>query len=116
MLEPMLLMNENDLLIAIGFFDVNPSLQIVLNYANQQKTPIILLTDTLGSMVGQKADVVLAARRGPVSAFHSLTIPMTILNALLLALSSVDQEKVMENLDKLDQLRERLNKYSGSSI
>ena len=66
--------------------------------------------------MGQKADVVLAARRGPVSAFHSLTIPMTILNALLLALSSVDQEKVMENLDKLDQLRERLNKYSGSSI
>ena len=116
MLEPMLLMNDSDLLIAIGFFDVNPSLQIVLNYANQQKTPIILLTDTLGSIVGQKADVILAARRGPVSAFHSLTIPMTILNALLLALSSVDQEKVMENLDKLDQLRERLNKYSGSSI
>ncbi len=116
MLEPMLLMNDSDLLIAIGFFDVNPSLQIVLNYANQQKTPIILLTDTLGSIVGQKADVILAARRGPVSAFHSLTIPMTILNALLLALSSVDQEKVMENLDKLDQLRERLNKYSGLSI
>jgi len=116
MLEPMLLMNDSDLLIAIGFFDVNPSLQIVLNYANQQKTPIILLTDTLGSIVGQKADVILAARRGPVSAFHSLTIPMTILNALLLAISSVDQDKVMENLDKLDQLRERLNKYSGLSI
>ena len=77
-------------------------------------TPVILLTDTLGPMVGDKADVVLAARRGPVSAFHSLTVPMTIVNALLLALSSVDQEKVMTNLDKLDQLRERLKKTNGS--
>jgi hypothetical protein len=37
---------------------------------------------------------------------------MTIINALLLALSSVDQERVMHNLDLLDQLRERLNQIS----
>ena len=110
MLEPMLLMNSTDLLIAIGFFNLTPDLQMVLDYANQNKTPVILVTDTLGPMVGDKADIVLSARRGPVSAFHSLTVPMTILNALLLALSSVDQEKVMTNLDKLDQLRERLKK------
>jgi hypothetical protein len=39
---------------------------------------------------------------------------MTIINTLLLALSLADQEKVMTNLDKLDQLRERL-KRSGKS-
>lgn len=115
MLEPMLLMNGSDLLITIAFFNLTPDLQMVLDYANQQKTPVILLTDTLGPMVGDKADIVLAARRGPVSAFHSLTVPMTILNALLLALSSVDQEKVMTNLDKLDQLRELLRKANGSA-
>ena len=114
MLEPMLLMNDTDLLIAIGFFNLTPSLQMVLEYANQHKTPVILLTDTLGPMVGDKADIVLAARRGPVSAFHSLTVPMTILNALLLALSSLEQEKVMTNLDKLDQLRGRLQKTNGA--
>jgi DNA-binding MurR/RpiR family transcriptional regulator len=114
MLEPMLLMNSNDLLIAIGFFNLTPSLQMVLEFANQNKTPVILLTDTLGPMVGDKADVVLAARRGPVSAFHSLTVPMTIVNAMLLALSSLDQDRVMPNLDKLDQLRERLKKTNGS--
>ncbi len=108
MLEPMLLMNSNDLLIAIGFFYMTSNLQMVLDYANQHKTPVILVTDTLGPMVCDKADVVLAARRGPVSAFHSLTVPMTIINSLLLALSSVDQDNVMTNLDKLDQLRERL--------
>ena len=108
MLEPMLLMDSSDLLIAIGFFNVTPNLQMVLDYAKNHKTPVILLTDTLGPMVGDKADIILAARRGPVSAFHSLTVPMTIVNALLLALSSADQETIMENLDNLDQLRDQL--------
>ena len=115
MLEPMMLMNSNDLLIAIGFFNMTPNLQIVLDYANEHKTPVILVTDTLDLMVGDKADVVLKARRGPVLAFHSLTVPMTIINALLLALSSADQEKVMKNLDELDQLRERLKRSEKSS-
>jgi DNA-binding MurR/RpiR family transcriptional regulator len=110
MLEPMLLMNESDLLIAFGFFNLTPSLQMVLDYANQNRTPVILLTDTLGPMVGDQADVVLAARRGPVSSFHSLAVPMTVINALLLALTAADQEKVMTNLDKLDQLRDHLRK------
>jgi DNA-binding MurR/RpiR family transcriptional regulator len=108
-------MNKDDLLIAIGFVNMTPSLQMVLEQANQHKTPVILVTDTLGELLGKRATVTLAARRGPVSSFHSLTIPMTIINALLLALSSVDQEKVMTNLDRLDQLRERLKKTNGSS-
>lgn len=113
-LEPLLLMNEGDLLIAIGFFDVTAELQLVLDHAKQKNTPVILVTDTLGPLVGGKVDLVLAARRGPVSSFHSLTVPMTIINALLLALSSADQEKVMTNLDKLDQLRERLKRSNRS--
>ncbi len=110
MLEPMLLMNRDDLLIAIGFFNMTPNLRLVLDYANQHGTPVILVTDTLGELIGDKADVILSARRGPVSAFHSLTVPMTMINAMLLALSSADQENVMAHLDILDQLREKLKK------
>jgi DNA-binding MurR/RpiR family transcriptional regulator len=113
-LEPMLLMNSSDLLIAIGFFNLTPALQMVLDYANQHGTPVLLVTDMLGPLVGDKADVVLAARRGPVSAFHSLTVPMTMINAMLLALSSADQEQVMSHLDALDQMREKLTRAWGS--
>jgi DNA-binding MurR/RpiR family transcriptional regulator len=113
-LEPMLLMTDRDLLFAIGFFDVNPTLQIVLDYAEEKKCPVILLTDTLGSVIGEKADVVLAARRGPVSAFHSLIVPMNIINTLLLEVANQSQETVIPNLDKLDQLRERLKRSVGA--
>lgn len=113
-LEPMILMTDQDLLFAIGFFDVNPNLQIVLDYAEEKKCPVILLTDTLGSIIGEKADVVLAAKRGPVSGFHSLIVPMTIINTLLLALAQENQEHAMLNLDKLDELRERFKKINQS--
>jgi len=106
MLEPLLLMNKDDLLIAIAFRRLNPYLDLVLQMANAHNTPVILITDTLGDMLGGKVNVTLSARRGPVSAFHSLTVPMAIINTLVLALSSVDQEKIMRNLDKLDQLRD----------
>ena len=108
LLEPLLLMTRDDLVIVISFLDIAPSMKIVLEQAHLHKTPVILVTDTLGPLVGNQATVTLSARRGPVSSFHSLTIPMTIINALLLALTAADQEKVMSNLDRLDQLRERL--------
>ncbi len=109
-LEPLMLMTDRDLLFMIGFFDITPIQQLVLDYANEIHCPVIILTDTLGSIVGDKANVVLAARRGPMAEFHSLVVPMTIINTLLLALANDDKENVMANLDKLDQMRERLKK------
>ena len=113
-LEPLISMTENNLLFVICFFDVTPALQLVLDYAHDVNCPVIMLTDTLGSIIGDRADVVLSAKRGPVSGFHSLVVPMTIINSILLAMAS-EEGGVMENLDKLDQLRERLKKYNGSS-
>jgi DNA-binding MurR/RpiR family transcriptional regulator len=116
MLEPLLLLTDRDLLFAICFFDISGALQLILDYANEIKCPVIMVTDTLGSIIGDKADVVLSAKRGPVSEFHSLVVPMTIINSLLLAVAQEERTQVMENLDKLDQMRERLKRTDGSSV
>lgn len=115
-LEPLLLLREQDLLFMICFFDVTSTQQLILDYANEVKCPVILLTDTLGSIIGDKADVVLAAKRGPMAEFHSMVVPMTIINTLLLTLANDDRDHVMASLDKLDQMRERLKKTDGSVI
>jgi DNA-binding MurR/RpiR family transcriptional regulator len=112
-LEPLLLMTERDLLFAIGFFDVNIMLETVLDYAEEKGCPKILLTDTLGSVIKEKVEVILAAKRGPVSAFHSLVVPMTIINTLLLEVANQNREKIIPNLDNLDQWRERLKRSGG---
>lgn len=112
-LDPLLLMNKDDLLFAFGFHSVNPFLQVALDQATLHGTPVIFVTDTLGDLVGDRATVVLSARRGPVSGFHSMTVPMTIINTLLLAMSAVDQETVMTNLDRLDQLRDNVKRIES---
>lgn len=112
-LESLLMMNADDLVFVICFFDQNPVLKLVLEHARKTGCKIILLTDTLESILGTKADIILAARRGPVGEFHSLVVPMTIVNALLLSLASEEQERILPILDKLDSLRDQL-KYFNS--
>jgi len=107
-IESLLMLQPDDLLFVICFFDQNPTLNLVLEYGQEVGCPIIMLTDTLDTILNGKANVTLAARRGPVGAFHSLVVPMTVINALLLSVAGIDQENVMENLDKLDTLRDRL--------
>jgi len=106
--ESLLSLNARDLIFIITFFDLNPSQQLILDYAREVNCPVIMLTDTLEAVVADKVNVVLAAKRGPISEFHSLVVPMTIINTLLLSLAGEEQEQVTANLDKLDTLRERL--------
>ncbi len=112
-IEPLLNMSSEDLLFVICFFDQNPTLNLVLEYGNELGCKIIMLTDTLDTVLNGKADITLTARRGPVGAFHSLVVPMTVINALLLSMAGEKQEHVMENLDKLDTLRERLRSLNN---
>ncbi len=112
-LEPLLTLGPDDLIIVICFFSINPSLKLVLEYANEVRCPVVMITDTLDTIIGDKADVVLAAKRGPVSEFHSLVVPMTIINALLLAMANQEQSRIMPVLDRLDLLREKLKTLNG---
>ena len=111
-LEYLTMMGEKDLLFVICFFDQNPALKLVIDYANKVGATIIMLTDTLEAILGDKVDVVLSAKRGPIGEFHSLVVPMTVNNSLLLSLASMEQEKSMTLLDKLDNLRDQLKAFN----
>lgn len=108
-LELLLDLKPTDLVFAVCFVDLNPTLQLVLDLAQESGCPVIALTDTLEAVVGDKAAVVLAAKRGPVGEFHSLVVPMTIINTLLLTVARDDQEQAMANPDRLDDYRQRLS-------
>jgi DNA-binding MurR/RpiR family transcriptional regulator len=111
-IDSLLALKPTDLVFVICFFDQNPTLQLVLDYSRKVGATVIMLTDTLDTMLGDAADVVLSARRGPVGEFHSLVVPMTVINALLLSVASIDQEHIMPALDRLDTLRDQLKKLN----
>jgi DNA-binding MurR/RpiR family transcriptional regulator len=105
LLEKLQLLQSGDVVLAAGFYYVRPELVAVLDHAAATDCRSILLTDTLGPALGSKVDVILAARRGPVSTFHSLTVPMSILNALILAVAMARPDESLAALNRLEQMR-----------
>jgi len=105
LLEKLQLLQPGDVVFVNGFHHVRPEIVAVLDHAQATGCRSILLTDTLGPVLQGKADVILAARRGPVSTFHSLTVPMAILNALILAVAMARPDESLAALNRLDQLR-----------
>jgi DNA-binding MurR/RpiR family transcriptional regulator len=104
-LEKLQLLQKGDAMLATGFQHVTPELVAVLEHARALNCRSILLTDTLGYLLRSEAEVILAARRGPVSTFHSLTVPMSILNALILAVAMARPDESLAALSRLDRLR-----------
>ncbi len=105
LLEELLLLQPSDAVLAAGFHRVTGELIAVLDYARKIGCPAVLLTDILGPTFKDKVDVVLSARRGPVSYFHSMTVPMVILNAVLLAIAMAKPDESVASLNRLQQLR-----------
>jgi len=105
LLEKLQLLRQGDAVLVAGFHHVRPEIVAVLDHARATGCRSILLTDTLGFALGSRADVTLAARRGPVSTFHSLTVPMSILNTLILAVAMARPDESLAALNRLQQLR-----------
>lgn len=107
--EKLLMLTDEDVFFALLFFNLSEVMVSTLDYAKHCGCQVILLTDTLGPHLRDKVDVLLEARRGPVMAFHSLIVPMAIIQALIIAVAVADEEKSMATLDRLDDIRERLD-------
>lgn len=103
--EKLLLLKPEDALIVAAFHHITNELKAVLGHAAATGCRSILITDTLKPFFADKATVILAAMRGPISTFHSQTIPMVIINALILAIALARPEESLVGLKKLDALR-----------
>jgi DNA-binding MurR/RpiR family transcriptional regulator len=104
LVEKLQLLQPGDAVIAVGFVRVSAELNAVIEHARRVGCPVVLITDTLGGALRSRVDVVLAARRGPVSTFHSLSVPMAIANALILAVAlarPADSLAALENMQRM---------------
>jgi len=106
--EELLMLEQDDVFVAMLFFNLSHVTVSTLEYAKHRGCQVILLTDTLGPYLGEHVDVLLEAHRGSVMAFHSLVVPMAVIQALVLAVAEVDERKSMDTLNRLDDIRDRL--------
>lgn len=103
------MLTSRDLVVAFALRRRPPGLRPLLDQATRQSTPVLLITDAAGPLMGLQSTIHLSARRGPESEFQSLTVPMAICNALVLTLARLDTDSVaaLEGLTELIEAFER---------
>jgi DNA-binding MurR/RpiR family transcriptional regulator len=105
LIDKLLLLEHDDVVLILGFHRLTGELVAVSDRAHKVGCKMVLLTDTLAAHFKEQAAVILAARRGPVSTFHSLIVPMAILNAIILAVAMECPGESLASLKRLQELR-----------
>ena len=80
-------------------------------YAKSRGAKTIALTDKLDSPIGAMADVVLLAKSDMASFADSLTAPLSVINAIIVAAGLQSEKEVQEHLRELENVWNRDQVY-----
>ena len=112
--EQMMSLCEDDALIAISFPRYSKSIIKGVEYAKSRGADIIALTDSTNSPIAAYADQVLVAQSDMASFADSLVAPMSVINALIVAVSRECGDRFSERLHRLETVWDEYNVYDKS--
>lgn len=110
--EQMLDISEEDVLFAISFPRYSTKIINAVRYAHAQGAGVVALTDSFMSPIAQAADHVLTAQSDMASYVDSLVAPLSIINAILVAIVRLRREEIGARFDKLERLWDEYNVYA----
>ena len=98
-------------LIAISFPRYSKKLINAVNYAKHRGANIIAITDSTMSPIAPQASQLLLARSDMASFVDSLVAPLSIINAIIVAVSRAKQDELTERLRKLEDIWDEYDVY-----
>jgi len=114
--EQIFRISDGDLCIGISFPRYSQRTYKAMEYACAQKATVVAITDSTNAPIAEFADYTLIAQSSMLSFVDSLVAPMSVINALLAAVSIKRADAVAESLDRLEQLWSEYQVYaSGTS-
>lgn len=111
--EQLLRVSEDDIVIGISYPRYSRKTLDALRYVKEQNCKIVGITDSLISPIASIADFTLIATSNMVSFVDSLVAPMSLLNALIIAIGMREKSEVTEYFEELENLWEEYNVYDG---
>ena len=112
--QQMIHIGEGDLLIAMSFPRYAKSTIEACRFAHDAGAQIIAITDSESSPITQYAHNSLFAYSDMVSFVDSLVAPMSLINALIAAVSGTNRCRVEQTFRKLEQLWDSNEVYDRS--
>ncbi len=111
MFEKLIGVGEGDAVFAISFPRYSAATVKGAQYCRTTGATVIGLTDNRLSPLGQHCDHILLAKSDMVSLVDSLIAPLSVLNALIVALASGREQILAKTFDTLEQVWEEYNVY-----
>lgn len=112
--EQVMRIGERDVMIGISFPRYSRQTVKILEFAKAQGSHVIALTDSEQSPLAPFADDLLIARSDMNSFADSLAAPLSLINALIAALSISNTEQVRSSIEKLEQIWDKYEVYKES--
>lgn len=111
MLEQVMRIDENDVIIGFSFPRYSTQTLIGLKYARDKGAKVVAFTDSYNSPLAPYADYLLVAGSDMASFVDSLVAPLSLLNALLVAVSIKKKDMISNNFKTLEKIWEEYNAY-----
>jgi DNA-binding MurR/RpiR family transcriptional regulator len=114
--EQMIRINEQDAMIGISFPRYSMRTLKAMEFANDRNAKVITITDSVHSPMNLYSSCNLLARSDMVSIVDSLVAPLSVINALVVALCLKRPEDVKDNLKNLEEAWNNYQVYLNDEI
>ena len=111
MFEKIVSVGPEDAAVAFSFPRYSTTLAKGVRYCRNTGATVIGLTDSRMSPLGQNCDHVLLAKSDMLSLVDSLAAPLSVTNALLVALAAEREQELARNFGNLENIWEEYNVY-----
>lgn len=111
MFEKIVGVNSDDVVIAFSFPRYSTSTVKGAQYCRSTGATVIGLTDSEISPLGQNCDHVLVAKSDMVSLVDSLVAPLSVVNALVVAIAARREQELSNTFNTLERIWEEYNVY-----
>lgn len=110
--EQVINIKEGDLVIGIGFPRYATKTIDILDFAKSKGAEVVALTDSLLSPLAAKADYTLIAQSNMASFVDSLVAPLSVINALIIAIGMREKSNISNTFNNLETIWKEYNVYS----
>ena len=107
----MLRIGEGDLIIGISYPRYSKRTISAMKFARDHGARCLGMTDSKVSPLNEISDVCLYAKSEMVSFLDSLVAPMSLINALIMAVSARDRERTFETFHELETVWKEYEVY-----
>ena len=111
MFEKIVAIKPEDVVVAISFPRYSSATVKAARYCRSAGATVIGLTDSRLSPLGQNADFVLEAKSDMVSLVDSLVAPMSVINALIVAIAARREQRLSKIFTSLEQIWDEYHVY-----